>query len=1461
MNAKKSKSIFKLFALVLAFAFTVLFIPVGELVAWARIADEYVDYSYIKIGEDGKEVKNTIYTGETYYIPKAYIGGDTRFVIGDGQTNTLIVDEQEDSDDVTLVSSKITVTYGSSNSEGSAENGLVIDVTPVADGNSSGSFVASRLGTYTVTYAYTYRVGTAESGTEYTNYYDMKVVSSISEATIELDNNSEYLFPSVIDAKVLKEKNGGTFPAEIKLPIPTVYDEDGEEVKNIILTTDSDVPNSSEETRKNDYLVVTMIGGAKTADLTEHLSIEGGEIVLSGEAFTANEGHYSSYTLKYAYYHNGQFVLSTTKTATVYNEYYQNYSASNLTLELDSSLTTSAQPGIAQTLPGVTVTTNNNVSPANEEVEVSYKVKVRYRANGDPSYSDLDPTLYNAGEEDVIDSNGYLIDPTTFTPLQAGNYTFNYVACDFYGNEIPNGGTPDGRYEWTNIQDTTAPTAIVYDASEKDSQGNLTYEDASDKLARRANYNGVVVYAVGLEDNLTTVENATLRRVVYANSEELFTIEDYDNKNLIFNYRASSDEGAYQQLMNNNYLIRKAVDKYNADEATLEEDKVVDDATMLKWLKSNGYLIVIDNGGTNGNQTNTYARSIYNMFIDSETDESIFNAVEGIENEETFLRYVKDSANKDALEELGFAYINTDRTFGAQTSNGGFSYSSYQIRYIAQDEAGNSNYISRDITLTTTIDSTAPEITFSTNFSDTYREDAEVEFAVPTASDNGNDTRMKVQTYYRFLNGTTPILEIKDDDKTISVLDNTEVFDDLRNQRNTNENNEYYYDVYKSYEGEGYISLTDPDATNYIIDLALGSKQNATKVQVFSYVYDDYGNVGVMAREFNISNTVDTRTPQFRQVTIDDNAPTSYLQGDDISLPSVTVVDDNVNFMNFNVSIYHEREDGSRVSVTNPTDAGQNRDNSQFLYTVNGGTFNAAFEGNYVASIELKDYNNARIVVFTRYTVGPRLIIQDPEFNVSFENQTVELDDSPVIDLPTPTISYSIDNSLDYESYKEETYTVKPEVVLIGVDENGYATDYETNRGMNSFSPTEKGEYAISYTTRLRVYSTSQFEYHEMTVEDAYAGRMGDYFSETDETYAQDNYLIRTENETTYRVFVADPVIEEQKQTYTEYLVTENAEGAVQVTKVSGTGADPITIDQARFENWQNNLKMYVWESDNLSVTVNDTKGPKLKNYDYIEAISSDALDKTNDDQTRGYALNIQGIEATDASGINYSRSSVTITTTYKVDGSTRTSVDTLTNAEKIEGTTINVTQNGTVTIAYTVYDNNGNSTKAEYVIRAGDNTNPIIRVNTVDETDFIGTTYSLSDFQEYEDGRLFTVDLTQLTFTDDKTADADLTVTYEFVNDDTSDEPIEAEVENENQVAYKITEVGNYTFTVTVTDEAGNAATREFSFEVTEETYDPTITYRVIGTVLIVISVLLLAGVIIYFIVSKVKLDKELKK
>lgn len=1486
MNAKKSKSIFKLLALVIAFALTVLFIPVGELVAWARIADEYVDYSYIKIGEDGQEVKNTIYTGDKYYIPKAYIGNSPNHVIGDGQTNVFLVDKGNDQvaqeGDVTLVSSSITVTYGGTvNSEGVSEGGLTITYDPATEGN-SGSFFAERLGTYTITYAYTYSVQTADGAVPYTNFYDMKVVSSISSATIELDNNSENLFPSIIDASLLpthEVSEGVTQYDDVDLPIPTVYGEDGEEVENLTITTDVSVATGASE---GDYLVVTMTGGANADDLTtdylETEDLDKDEVIdnvkMLGTAFDEVGTNYSSYTVKYAYYHNGQFVASTTKTATVYNKYYTNYSASNLTMELDSSLTTSAQPGIEQTLPGVTVTTNSNVSPSAEEIEVYYKIKVKYRATGSSSYKDLDPTLYNAGEEDVIDGDGYLIDPTTFTPLEAGSYTFNYVAYDFYGNAIPNeNGTADGRYQWTNITDTTAPTAIVYDASAKDKNGDLTYEEASDKLARYTYPNGVVVYAVGLEDNLTTVENATLSRVVYANSEELFTIKDYDNKNLVFNYRASSTDGndAWEQLMINNYLIRKAVEKHNADEERVYT--VEDNATMLRYLRGNGYLIVIDNGGTSNGVTNTYARSIYNMFTinDNGTPVSIFNAIEGVTDADSFIAYLHDEDNQEnvkaELEELGFAYIATDRTFGAQSSNGGFSYTAYQIRYVAQDEAGNSNYISREMTLTTTYDTTPPTLSLSTNFEDTYNETDVVDFAVPTASDdNDTSSRMKVQTYYRFLTSTgDAITNVEEDGSTISTFDNSEIFDELRDDY-TDDYGTPYSTIYASYQGAGYINLTDSDASTYSIDLALGVKLNAASVQIFAFVYDDYGNVGIIGEQFDISSAVDEYVPTLKNVEIEDSESSNYWQGNDISLPTVTAFDDNVDFMNYNVSIYNVQDDGSRISLTTPSDSYQARDTYDYTYSVYGGTFNAAFAGDYVASIELSDYNNTKIVVFTHYTVRERLIIQDPVANVSFEDQTVELDDDPVITLPTPTISYSIDNSLDYETYKERDFSGdnaenEPDVVLIGVDENGYATNYSITNGLkSSFTPTEKGVYTIQYTTRLRVYSTSVFEYFEGTYEDVSNNKVVNYFTELDETYAEDGYLIKTEDESSYRVFVPDAVEPEDDQTYTEFLVyLSDDETSVVTEKVSGLEATTLTVALDRFEYWQENLRMYVWESDNFTVTVNDTTGPVIKPYDYVEVISSNALKQENTDGTTGYKLEVQGIQAEDASGINYERSSVSVTRTYKVDGSTRTSVDNLTDAEKIEGKTLEITTNGTVTISYTVYDNNGNSSTAEYVIRAGDNTNPVIRITAEDESDFIGTTYSLSDF-DATDG-LFIVDLTQLTWSDDKTLKEDLTVTYEFVNDDTSDEPIEAEVENENQLAYLIEEVGNYTFTITVTDEAGNATSREFSFEVTEETYDATITYRIIGTVLIVISVLLLAGVIIYFVVSKVKLDKELKK
>ena len=77
----------------------------------------------------------------------------------------------------------------------------------------------------------------------------------------------------------------------------------------------------------------------------------------------------------------------------------------------------------------------------------------------------------------------------------------------------------------------------------------------------------------------------------------------------------------------------------------------------------------------------------------------------------------------------------------------------------------------------------------------------------------------------------------------------------------------------------------------------------------------------------------------------------------------------------------------------------------------------------------------------------------------------------------------------------------------------------------------------------------------------------------------------------------------------------------------------------------------------------------------------------------------------------------------------------------------------------------------------------------------------------------------------------------------------------------YNIKKAGEYTVTLKITDAAGNVSetvTRKFTVNANEN--NGMEKNEVIGTILIVVSVLVLAGVIVYFIVSKKKTDKKPK-
>ena len=1434
MKVKTQKYTFKALALMLALLFTVLFIPVGELVAWAKIAEEYTDYSYMTIGTEDENVNTTVYTGATYTIANGYIGGNTSFRIGDESINDKPLSVEHGG--VTLIRSDITVTYGASTTT-SGSSSASVEVTPIENGKGGyGTFTASRTGTYTVTYSYEYSIGDKT----YYNYYDMTVTSSLSEINVNLEDNTEDFFPSIIDLSLFKEEDKdaqGNLTKQFALPIPTVTDEDGNEVEDFEIIIDrNEVEAPVSDDLETNQLLVTIAGGPKGMEIngTEYLSIVDGKVILNGAVFTSADfdTEYADYTITYSFYHNGQFITSLPKeTTTVYKSYYENYSQSNLEIKTSSSLTTSAQPGVEQELPGVTVTTNSRVNPSNSEIDVHYTLRVQYKSTAGGTYRNLDATLYNA-EELVVDAEtGNLIDPTVFTPLEEGYYTFIYTAEDIYGNEV---STPVGEYEWRNIKDTQAPTALVYDASVTGEE----LEDASSKLKTHAYPNGVIIYAVGLNDNVATIETAELRRVVYANSQELFTIEDYDAYNLVFNYRASTTDttDAYQNFIDNNYLIRKDIEK--------NELSVTTDAEMLNYLKERNYLIVIDNGN---------ASEIFRYF------ESVFTGIEGanITDGATLASWASEQA-EETLVNLGFAYIDTDRTFGASSNNGGFNYSSYEIRYWASDVAENSNYISRSMTLTTQTDSEAPSLTISTSFQDTYLPDATVTFAKPSVSDNDDtSSRMIVKTLYRFLNGTEVVDVTDNDSNVISNVDLDEIFADLNTQSDNRDDTsgvlftQLYADYNFADQNDGYVDLTDSELSEYTIDLA--KSNGATRVQIFAYAYDDEGNVGVIGREFNIATAIDEALPTFYEDSVEIPEDAVYEQYADIELPTITVRDDLVTYMNYRINISHIGTDGTRTNVSSPLNSSKKFNAADFSFTVFGGTFTAPFAGDYSVATEIKDNANNTIVVFSHYTVANRMIVQDPVVKTTLESQTVELDDYPVISLPTPTVDYSIDNSLDYESYKAGNYTDEPEYVVLGVDADRNVTTnaYSVSNGLqNYFTPSKEdvgNSVGIYYEVELRVYSTSEFTYNEGSYQDVQIDREfgTNYFTLRDgngsiRIKTIDANSVKVKNTDNNNVYIVE---KDEENVISAYLSTDESKADATGT-LEGLGlnlADLFT-----------NLRTFNLTSDVYYITVQDTQGPVIKNYDYgSQMIDTDEL------SGEGHKLEIQGIVASDASGINYERSSISVTTTYKSEGETHTSYDSLDDDELHNGKTKTITRSGTITINYTVYDNNGNSSTKEVVIRAGDVTDPRITIVDIDEEDFIKETYALSDFKD----NLFKVDLTKLSFGDNSTSPEDLTVTYNFINEATTDVDIEPEYQTETEIAYEITAVGTYTFTVTVTDEQGNFTPREFTFEVTNEASDPTLTRQIIGTVLIVISVLVLAGVIIYFVVSKVKLDKELKK
>ncbi len=1551
----RRKAFFRGLVLVMAFAMTILCFPLNALTAFAYFEDTGMDdtnYNYLLIGSNPVtgggdntskgDVVTTVTKGDTYYIPFAYVGGEKEKILG--RVN-----------DGKISNESVSVIYNTSVLKDQKNGGKVkiYDETEDADEYKAnyGEFVAENEGTYIIRYSYNYQ---DVDGHTYTNTYDLKVISTLPSASFNFKDNAQYFIPSVIDLKWAKTKNkaGEDTYRDLSLPMPELVDEDGETI-NLLKDgeTEADLEKHfvtalpSEKTGR--YVVVTATGGVEGGEVTvtkaeaavddgEGRTHAAGDLYINGDTFKKESTGAYNYTIKYSYYENGQFVAATTKETKLYpdydggNPYYKEY---NLKLQFESSWNQNAgQTRVETTLPKpMGIVTNDG---EDQQVDIRYTVKVYYNPNGTTVGQELDPKQYEDVLVEDVDNwdeehpTYVLKDPTVFKPLENGTYNFVYTIYDFYGNSV---SSPKETRYWRNIVDKKAPTPVLYDASdrtlkpegqkEKEEDWTTNYDDATYKFKTRANPNSVVVYAIGIDDNYTTTEDflteapetskRKMIRRIRNDQETKFDIEEYHNKNLVFNYRTTTEaSNAHKNLYTNNFLIQQ---KRNYEDFESDED-------ARKWLLENQYLLVLDNAN---------AQHLFKLFKSNFT--SVLTNSDDLaddlyaDNAASFEEFLKKYSSEDAteaqkailktfkaeIEKIGFAYLPMNATFGATTNGAtefddnikGMGYGQYYIDYIVYDDAGNNQTSTKSIYVGSYTDSEAPTLTFATSLRDTYLPDATITFTAPTASDNGDsvDTNMRIETYYRYLTqddsaGQKAITDLKDkDENVLSAHTLKQLYTDL--SKKTDEVSKGYLADYASFlkEGEanGYIRLTDPEATSYTIDLnevntEARKSTPAIKIQIVTFVYDDSGNIAMYAVSANIANVIDNYAPWLEDAKSGPNAAAeTYLQGQPITLPTLMFGDDKVAYLTYDVTVNHittTKKDGQDVTTTTPVTVyglKANRDENELTLTLSGGKFTPGSYGQYQARISVVDINNKAAVYFLNYYVTQKISIEEPKVTTSFDGAEIELDgddnyDPEVgLEIDAPKVTYDIAESISYEAYNKldkAAQSSAPKYIIKGVDENGAANDWFTDRtGRNQrFVATQKEVVDLSYTVNLLVYDRNNFEFAGRTIDPETGkpsplGESGLFYVGNQKTkedgfkfsydYATDRYIFTT-SEKTYEIYKdVDLSVEDEDKPLCWFFKVVDGDTAKKLEEcdefLTATGIEKDADFETNADLFFNGLTFYQKTLGPYTITVNDTKGPKFSSIYDDQVVFPTSL--TRDEIKNGKDFPVPGIQASDRSGINLANSRITIR--WSLAGGTDTGSETWYQEETLNnGGMFKINSNGsrldgTYTFTYHVEDIYGNESELVKTITVGDVVAPEISVaeSIVEENYKVGSELII----RYSD-----IDINDPGYGWDDSKQPVITLSNTSSG---GDDIVGHKVEG--GISFKLDQVGTYELKIEATDTHGNVGTWTKRITVSAKAQDSTTTYRVIGTVLIVVSVVVLAGVVIYFIVSKVKLDKELKK
>ena len=168
----------------------------------------------------------------------------------------------------------------------------------------------------------------------------------------------------------------------------------------------------------------------------------------------------------------------------------------------------------------------------------------------------------------------------------------------------------------------------------------------------------------------------------------------------------------------------------------------------------------------------------------------------------------------------------------------------------------------------------------------------------------------------------------------------------------------------------------------------------------------------------------------------------------------------------------------------------------------------------------------------------------------------------------------------------------------------------------------------------------------------------------------------------------------------------------------------------------------------------------------------------------------------------------------------------------------------GSYTVTYSAKDLNNNSAESVVItIKAGDTVKPTITLTNEND---IKTTFKV--------GESVTIDVSKIQVTDNIDTDLKYSTIKMYKTGTTTEVSPTIDEDNENLYTYQFTENASYTLEITAQDKAGNPNSKIITFTPYSDDEGSIDKEEIIGIVLIVACVIVLAGVIIYFVTNKKK-------